>query len=71
MEQRANAAGVATYTASGVTAGVGAVTVNELVALGGLLIAFATFCINWYYRHKHYHLTKQEIADAKHRTLDE
>lgn len=41
----------ATYGGSGLTV-FGAVTTNEIVALGGLALAAMTFGVNWYYRHK-------------------
>lgn len=41
---------------------------NELVALGGLVLAAATFLINWRYRHLHYRLaaaqTQKDVADV-------
>jgi hypothetical protein len=51
-----------TGAASGATYG-GAVsavafgfTTNELLGVGGLLLGLAGFCLNWYYKRKHYAL---------------
>ncbi|MGY0794305.1 HP1 family phage holin [Azospirillum argentinense] len=40
--------------------------VNELVALGGLVLALLTFVINWRYKHLHYRLaaTKTVAKEA-------
>ena len=48
---RATVATVASYTSSGGLLIFG-VTTNEFAALAGLALAFGTFCINWYYRHR-------------------
>ena len=48
------------YSASGITVGAGmwvwlgknAAQIGALCALGGLALAFATFLLNWYYKHK-------------------
>lgn len=34
------------------TATAGALTFNEWLAVGGFLIALASFFVNWYYQHK-------------------
>lgn len=47
------------YVTSGTTFGVGALTANEIAAIGGLVLAFLTFCVNWYYRHKHFKLAEK------------
>lgn len=36
------------------------ITVNEFVAVAGLVLAFATFVVNWRYRHLHYRLAARE-----------
>lgn len=48
---------VAAYTMAIGTAA-GGLTVNELVALGGLGLAIATFILNAVYKHLHYKLQK-------------
>lgn len=48
---RATVATAASYTSSGGLLIFG-VAANEFAALAGLALAFGTFCINWYYRHK-------------------
>lgn len=58
------ATSVATPTGAGV-AGVGALTFNEWLALGGFLLALGGFVINWYYQHKRYELMKQDIENDK------
>jgi hypothetical protein len=37
---------------------------NELVALGGLALAAATFLINWRYKHLHYRLAAKTRKEA-------
>jgi len=41
-----------TYATSGSVGMFGLMTFNELMAAGGLLLAFATFFVNWYYKQK-------------------
>ncbi len=41
----------ATYVASG-TAFVFGLTVNEFAAVAGIVVAVATFCLNWYYKER-------------------
>ncbi|MEJ1409385.1 MAG: phage holin [Candidatus Sedimenticola sp. (ex Thyasira tokunagai)] len=48
------------YTVSAGTMVVGGLTINEIAAVGGLLLGFATFAVNWVYRHKHFKLAKQD-----------
>ena len=48
---RATAATVASYTSSGGLLIFG-MAANDFAAVAGLFLAFGTFCINWYYRHK-------------------
>ena len=52
---------VTAYTAAFITI-VSGMTVNEFVALGGLLIGLATFVINWLYKHKNFKLEEQRTA---------
>lgn len=33
-------------------------TLNEFVALTGLALAILTFLVNWFYKHRHYQLVK-------------
>ncbi len=40
------------------TATVGALTLNEWMALGGFLLALLSFLLNWYYQHKRYEIEK-------------
>ena len=39
-----------TYVVSGSAGVLGGLTANEIAAYGGLLIALATFLLNWYYK---------------------
>ena len=48
---RATAATVASYTSSGGLLIFG-MAANDFAAVAGLALAFGTFCINWYYRHR-------------------
>jgi hypothetical protein len=57
------AASAATY-GGGSVAFIGGLTANEFAAVGGLLIGLAGFCVNWYYRHKHF-LLEQKKLEAK------
>lgn len=54
----ASAASKVTYVSSGATALGGWLSTNNLVTVGGLVIAFATFVVNWYYKQR---LTEIEI----------
>lgn len=67
MERKMSAAAYA----SGAVTGIAAWTVNEIAAIGGLLLAGMTFLVNWYYRHKHYKLSEKGKKDAHDRTMDE
>jgi outer membrane lipoprotein SlyB len=49
----------ATFFGSG-TAIFGGLNANELAAIGGLVIGVLGLLINWYYKHKHYELAKQQ-----------
>lgn len=58
-EKAASIATGAAYVASGTTTAVG-LTINDMVAIGGLLVGLATFLVNWYYRHQHLQLAKEQ-----------
>ncbi len=51
-EKLQNIAAGTSYATSGSTALIGGLTANEVAAVGGLLLAFATFLVNWYYAHR-------------------
>lgn len=38
--------------------------VNEAVALAGLVLALATFLINWRYKHLHYKLVQKKETNS-------
>ena len=48
-----------TYVASAFTI-IAGLTINEWVAIGGLILASLTFGVNWFYRYKHYKLAKEK-----------
>lgn len=41
----------AAYIGAGVTV-VAGLSINEWAAVIGIVLAIATFCLNWYYKHK-------------------
>ena len=43
----------ATYVASAVTVWAG-LTLNEWLAVSGIILGVLTFAVNWYYKHKEY-----------------
>ena len=51
---------IASYTASGSLIMFG-LTANDFAVLSGLFFAFVTFCINWYYKHKHLKLIEEKV----------
>ena len=51
---------IASYTASGSLILFG-LTANDFAVLSGLFFAFITFCINWYYKHKHMRIIEQHV----------
>lgn len=51
-EKLQNIAAGTSYATSGSTFLIGGLTANEVAAVGGLLLAFATFLVNWYYAHR-------------------
>lgn len=53
-------ASIASYTASGSLILFG-LTANDFAVLSGLFFAFITFCINWYYKHKHMRIIEQQV----------
>lgn len=48
------------YGASGGTF-VAGWALNEIVAAAGLALGIATFAVNWYYRHRHLQLARQQV----------
>jgi len=57
----ANTTSTLSYSTAGGTFIVGGLTANELVSIVGLLLAVATFVVNWVYKHKAYTLEKSRI----------
>ena len=43
------------------TAGVSYLTLNQWLAVGGFVIALASFLINWYYQEKRFQLEKEQL----------
>lgn len=46
---------------AGTAVGVSTISINEFVALGGLVIALASFGVNWVYRHRLYRLEVERM----------
>lgn len=65
QEQIAKTSSGISYLASGATAGFGALSANEIAAIGGLALGALTFCVNWYYRHKHYQLAVENMRPSR------
>jgi len=39
---------------------------SEWITLGGLVLMFLTFCVNSYYKHKHYKLAeRKKLAESE------
>ena len=53
----------ASYTTSGGATVIGVLTVNEWAAICGVILATATFAVNWYYKRKHYQLAKRRTIE--------
>lgn len=56
---------VGSYVASGTAFSFGALSVNEWVMIGGLVIAALTYGTSWYYKHKHYILARRRRSGDK------
>jgi len=55
-----------TYITSGGAVAIAAFTVNEIVAISGLIVGVVTFAVNIYYRHKHYKLEEKQLRFKRH-----
>lgn len=53
---------VASYAASGSLVIFG-MTANDFAVLVGLVFAFGTFLINWYYKYQHLKLISEKLKD--------
>lgn len=42
----------ASYVASGLLTALGALSINEIATVIGIILAVGTFAVNWYYRRK-------------------
>ena len=62
IQQKVQAVTSMTTPTGAITAGAGAFTLNEWLAIGGFALALGSFGVNWYYQHKRYQLQK---ADQK------
>lgn len=51
---------IASYTASGSLILFG-LTANDFAVISGLIFAFMTFLLNWYYKHKHMRIIEQQV----------
>ena len=63
MPHKAEIATNVAYVASGSAVVVGGLELNQWAAIIGITLGFATFIINWIYRHLNYRLQKK-IADG-------
>jgi len=54
------------YITSGSAVALAAFTVNEVVAISGLVLGVLTFTVNIYYRHKHYKLEEKQLRFKRH-----
>lgn len=66
IERMSNSFSTAAYVASGGTVAVGTLTANEIAALAGVFLAFATFVVNVVYKHLHYRLVKVQAERDEH-----
>lgn len=55
-----------TYVVSGSAGVFGGLTANEIAAYGGLIIALATFLLNWYYKELERNDRKRKNESARH-----
>lgn len=60
---------IASYTASGSLILFG-LTANDFAVLSGLIFALMTFCINWYYKHKHMRIIEKQVQRMPFPKLD-
>lgn len=42
---------------------IGGLSLNEWLAISGIILGFATFIINWLYKHRHYKLATEKDKD--------
>jgi hypothetical protein len=55
----------ASYTAGTATAALGTFSANEVAAVGGIIVAAATFVVNLIYHHRAYQLEKRQTSAAE------
>lgn len=60
---------IASYVASGGLVIFG-MSANDFAVMCGLLFAFFTFVLNWYYKHKHLCLLEQKMNQTPFPSLD-
>ncbi len=63
-EKLSDIATATTYTGGGITV-FGYLSAHDLALFAGVLIALAGFCVNWYYKYKHYKLAETEYNDRR------
>lgn len=56
---------VASYTTSATITVLGGLTINEWMALIGIILGIATFAVNWFYKYKHYKLAEKNRKGGK------
>jgi len=55
----------ASYAASGGSVVIGTLTSHDVAAIGGLLLAIATFCVNTWYKRKHFQLALEVAKEGR------
>lgn len=61
---------IASYTSSGALVLFG-MSANDFAVLVGLVFAFLTFVINWYYKHQHLKLIEAKVNEMPFPRLNE
>ena len=59
IQEKVQAITSVTAPTGAATATAGALTLNEWLAIGGFVLAFLSFLINWHYQQKRYVLDKK------------
>lgn len=59
------------YAFSGINLAIGGVTLNEAVAVFGVILGIATFVVNWVYKHRDYALKQQDFLLKQQQTNTE
>ena len=60
MQEKVQAVTSVTTPGGAVASGAGALTLNEMLAIGGFAVAVISMLINWYYQHKRFKLLEEQ-----------